>query len=361
MRPRRVLIITPGFGGKDGIAAVARQFAAALPPISHTRTLEVWSLGDAERPSGLDAAVAFRGAAGRRLSFASYALRQAGSLRDTLVIVTHVHLLPVVLPLLIAGARVVPVLMGIEAWKPLRPLELRALRRAWRVLAISQHTIDRFIHANPALAGLPVQVCNPSVPEGAPPHPAAIVGRYALIVGRMASEERYKGHDLLIDVWPAVREAVPDAQLVMVGDGDDRERLQNRAVTLGLDHAVRFTGRIDDATLGAYYRDAVLFVMPSRDEGFGLVFLEAMREGTPCIAASGAAEEIVRDGVDGFVVGPDDREALTTALVRLFSDESLRHRMGMDGQARVSSRFTPDHFAQRVHQLLALDEVTAAC
>jgi glycosyltransferase involved in cell wall biosynthesis len=325
------------------------------------RSLEVWSLAESERPAGLDPDVVFRCASGRRVGFASLALRTAASLRATLVLVTHVHLLPVVLPLQWRGAMVVPILMGIEAWKPLRPLEVRALRRAWRVLSISSHTIGRFTAANPSLAYLAVDVCHPGVAAAAEPRRDRVDGRYALIVARMSREERYKGHDLLIDVWPRVRERVPDAQLVIAGDGDDRERLQQRVADAGLGCAIRFTGAIDDPTLAAYYRDAAVFVMPSRDEGFGLVFLEAMRAGTPCIAAAGAAEEIVRDGVDGVVVEYGDAGALVDAVVRLFTDRTAREAMGRAGRARVAAHFTLPHFAERLHHLLQLERLPAAC
>ncbi|HTM04917.1 MAG TPA: glycosyltransferase family 4 protein [Vicinamibacterales bacterium] len=358
---RRIILVTPAFAGRDGISAVARQLASALPPLGTERSLEVWALADSERPAGLDKNIVFRCASGRRIGFASLTLRSAASLHATLVLVTHVHLLPVVLPLQWRGARVAPILMGIEAWKPLRPLEARALRHAWRVLAISRHTIERFKAANPSLADLAIAVCHPAVPTRTPERQDRIGGRYALIVGRMSREERYKGHDLLIDVWPLVQERVPDATLVIVGGGDDRERLQQRVADAGLDCAIRFTGAIDDATLAAHYRDAVLFVMPSRDEGFGLVFLEAMRAGTPCIAATGAAEEIVRDDVDGMVVEYGDAGALVRAIVRLFTDQTGRDAMGRAGQARVADAFTAPHFAERLHRVLQLEIVPVAC
>ena len=86
----------------------------------------------------------------------------------------------------------------------------------------------------------------------------------------------------------------PDAVLAIAGDGDDRPRLEARVAALGITRAVRFLGRVDDDRLDELYRECRLFVMPSRDEGFGLVFLEAMRAGKPCIGGRGAASEIIR-------------------------------------------------------------------
>jgi phosphatidylinositol alpha-1,6-mannosyltransferase len=286
------------------------------------------------------------------MRFASFAMRDgAGSAADTLVVVMHLQLLPVALPLVWRGARLVTVLMGIEAWTPLRPLERAAFQRAWKVAAISTHTVARFRAANPALAAVPVAICRPGTPAMAD-HPSGHVdGTYALIVGRMHSRERYKGHDTLIEVWPLVRQAVPDARLVIAGDGDDAARLRAKA-----GEGIDFVGRVDGSRLAALYRDAAFFVMPSTHEGFGLVYLEAMRASTPCIAAPGAAEEIITDGRDGVIVDAGDREALVAAMVQLFVDPQARARMAAAALQRVNGEFGAAAVDARVRRLLELGE-----
>ena len=95
---------------------------------------------------------------------------------------------------------------------------------------------------------IPIVVCPPGVDV-----PASPAGRgsslSALIVGRMASEERYKGHDVLLDLWPRVLARVPGALLTIAGDGDDRGRLERRAHDEGLAPHIRFTGRVTDREL----------------------------------------------------------------------------------------------------------------
>jgi phosphatidyl-myo-inositol dimannoside synthase len=196
----------------------------------------------------------------------------------TLVVVLHLHLLPVAWPLVARGARLLPVLIGIEAWRPHGRLRQRMLARATRALAISSHTAREFVRANPGLAALPIDVCHPAVPPLAPPGASPVSSHppFALIVGRMSQEERYKGHDLLIDVWPKVRIGVPAARLVVAGGGDDIGRLRQRVHDAGLDTAIEFTGPVSAEELAALYRDAACFVLPSRNEGFGFVLLEAM-------------------------------------------------------------------------------------
>src|SRR4030095_17156021 len=105
---------------------------------------------------------------------------------------------------------------------------------------------------------------------------------------------RYKCHEARVGAGPAVRGAVTDAQLVVAGDGDDRARLERMVADRGLGDAITFLGRVDDELLAELYRRAAFFVMPSPREGFGLVHLEAMRAGKPCIAAHGSADEVIR-------------------------------------------------------------------
>ncbi len=350
-----VIVLTPIMGGRDGISEMTRQWVRVLESRAgrDVAAIDVWSLDDRTRPDALaGVAAGFRTAHGRRLRFASFALREATApATNTLVVVMHLQLLPVALPLVWRGARLVVILMGIEAWKPLRLLERAALRRAWKVAAISTHTADRFRRGNPDLRDIPIAICRPGAPMMAHSSNERLAERYALIVARMSASERYKGHDSLIELWPRVRQAVPGARLVIAGDGDDADRLRRKASHLCPD-GIAFVGRIGDSHLAALYRDAACFVMPSTDEGFGLVYLEAMAASTPCIAAHGAPEEIINDGADGVIVDAGNREALLDALVRLLTDQSLRARMAAAAAARVRDEFSPAALAARVSALL---------
>jgi phosphatidyl-myo-inositol dimannoside synthase len=184
---------------------------------------------------------------------------------------------------------------------------------------------------------------------------APFQGRYALIVGRMDARERYKGHDTLIGLWPAVRRTIADAQLMVVGDGDDSARLCQKAADTC--DAITFLGRVDEPTLAALYRDATFFVMPSSDEGFGLVYLEAMRASTPCIAVHGAAQEIITDRHDGLIVDAGDEDELLAAIVHLFADKQARMRMGAAAARLVNTQFDAAALRRRVCAALELGRV----
>lgn len=244
-------------------------------------------------------------------------------------------------------------LYGIEAWRPLEWDRRRAIAKAMAVFAISAYTVERGRPFLPRRADLPVipLALEERRPEGAVD--AGLISRsdrgFLLIVGRMSMTERYKGHDQLLEAMTAL----PDARLVVAGDGDDRRRLEEKAAALGLGDRTFFTGFLSEATLAELYRRCAAFVMPSQGEGFGLVYLEAMRAGKPVLAARGsAAEEIVQDEKTGLLVNPDDRDELREALDRLVSHPGEVRRMGEAGRERWRSEFGLERFQERLRPLL---------
>jgi glycosyltransferase involved in cell wall biosynthesis len=350
---RRVIVIGPQFGGGDGLSELGRQVVAALTTDA-ADTVVVYSLQDQGHPQILRRLpVRFCSSNGNRLRFLAAILGE--TLRVSpgdLVVVLHAHFLPLSLPLVARGAALAAVIVGIESWRPLTTLQRSALSKAAHVVAVSHHTVERFKAANPAAVRVGLQVCHPSAPATADTGESLVAPGFALIVGRMSREERYKGHDALLEAWPRVRASCPDARLVIVGDGDDRSRLQAKARSLGLDGTTLFLGRVDDARLNGLYREAAFFVMPSRDEGFGFVYLEAMRAGRPCIACPGAAAEILEDGRSGVLVTFGSVAEVEAACVRLFSDPALCSRLGRAGAEAVRRQFLPGHFVDRFRQAL---------
>src|SRR5262249_2619487 len=217
------------------------------------------------------------GCDGRKSRLVAAAVRAAAAAdARTSVIAVHLHLSPAALPFTARGAALTTMLCGVEAWKPLTWMQRAAIDRTERLVAISAHTRDRFRAANPLFANRAIDVCHPGVEDARGP-----ISRdrrsAALIVGRMAADERYNGHDALLAIWPDVVRALPNATLRVVGDGDDRQRLEDKAGALGLANGVIFLGSLDDEALEREYERCTAFVMPSSDEGFGFVFVEAMR------------------------------------------------------------------------------------
>jgi glycosyltransferase involved in cell wall biosynthesis len=159
--------------------------------------------------------------------------------------------------------------------------------------------------------------------------------RDAFVVGTLARLTAHKGIDDLIAA--TITLADPGITLAVGGDGEDREALAAMAGPLG-DRA-RFLGRVPDAT--DLYAASDVFCLPSRLEGFGLVYVEAAMAGVPSIAAdAGAVGEVVRDGETGLLVTPGDRAALAAAIATLRDDGPRRLRMGDAARERALSRFT---------------------
>jgi glycosyltransferase involved in cell wall biosynthesis len=356
-RSERLILVCTELFAPGGIQRVGRAVVDALG--AGAAPLAVGSLRDAAVPDGyrVPPGTDMRLAAGSRLKLGAWALGQARQpCGGAHVLLMHVHLAPLALPLIARGARVVAFLYGVEVWRPLTTIERFVFRRAARLVAISEYTAQRFREANPWIGSRAIAICPLGVTSDvALPGPADQVAAdadFALIVSRISREDRYKGHERLIRAWAGVRQRVHGARLVIVGDGDDRARLEALARELGLDRAIHFAGVVSDRALAAWYATCAFFVMPSRDEGFGLVFLEAMRAGKACIGAPGAAAEVIVDGVTGTIVASPEERALVDALVRMFEDPARRDELGRAGQRRFEQLFTAAHFADRVRELV---------
>jgi phosphatidyl-myo-inositol dimannoside synthase len=136
---------------------------------------------------------------------------------------------------------------------------------------------------------------------------------------------------------------------VIVGRGGDEPRLRELATKLKVEPLVHFAGGVSDQELPAYYESAEVFAMPSFAEGFGLVYLEAMYHGKPCIAGNrDAAGEVVLDGETGLLVEPGNVSQIQEALSRLLLDPEWAEELGANGRRRLEEHFTYEEFATRL-------------
>jgi phosphatidylinositol alpha-1,6-mannosyltransferase len=169
-----------------------------------------------------------------------------------------------------------------------------------------------------------------------------------------------KGQDVLIRALPAVRRAVADAALLLVGGGPYRGRLESLARSVGVEDSVVFTGSVPAGELAAHYGAGDAFAMPCRTrlrgldvEGLGMVFLEASACGLPVVAGdSGGAPDAVRAGETGDVVDGRDPAAVAGALVGLLTDAERRERMGAAARRWVETAWTWDASASLLRRLL---------
>jgi glycosyltransferase involved in cell wall biosynthesis len=273
------------------------------------------------------------------------------------LIVGHVGLSPLASALQTFGRvrRWVLVLYGVEAWRRLGTLDRVAARRASWVVPISWYTAQRFTALNGVDPGR-VRVIPPCVPEREPACAAdfRLRGGFKILsVGRQWSSERHKGFEHVIEATARLAREHPDLHVNLVGDGDDRPRLAGLARSLGVSDRVTFWGSLPPEELDAAYADCDVFVLPSRKEGFGIVFLEAMRHGKPCIGGNhGGTPEVIEHGATGFLVEHGDVAALVECITTLKRDAALRHRMGVQARQAVGGRFGPERFYKEWTDLL---------
>ena len=155
----------------------------------------------------------------------------------------------------------------------------------------------------------------------------------------------HKGQKFLVEAMATVRRAVPDAQLVIFGDGELRPALEVQVRDLGLDKHVVLAGFRDDVL--ALTKSADLFVMSSVTEGLGSTLLDAMAMGLAIVGTrAGGIPEAVVDGTTGLLVPPGNSEALAAAIVRLLGDAAARQRMGEAGRRRVATQFGVDRLVE---------------
>jgi phosphatidylinositol alpha-1,6-mannosyltransferase len=273
--------------------------------------------------------------------------------RPATVLIWHIGMLRLLPLFRVRSARVALFLHGIEVWRRHDPLTRLLLRRVKLFVCNSQFTWDRFLHYYPALATRPhttvhLGAGDPVLAPALPPGEAA-----ALILGRLARGEDYKGHRELIAAWPLLQQRLPGAVLWVAGDGDLRPDLERLAQERGLGNAVRFFGQVSEQQKQDLLARCSCLAMPSRGEGFGLVYLEAMRLGRPCLVSTlDAGREVINPPEAGLAADPHDPHALAAALARLMAPGIEWNRWSAQARARYEERFTAQHFQQRLIESL---------
>ncbi len=242
-----------------------------------------------------------------------------------------------------------PVAAYVVALEKLIPFAYRGAR----FVVISESTRDDLVERGIPAACIEVVHCglDHDTYRADDPPAAKASAPTILYVGRL---RRYKGVDWMIRVMPRVLERVPDAKLVVIGDGPDRARLDAMLASSGAAHAVEFLGFAPRAEKAARMRGAWVVVQPSPKEGWGLTVVEAGASGTAVVAAdSPGLRDSVRRDVTGLLVPFGDDAAMADALVRVLTDTPLREQLAHAG-VEWAARFTwPTCAARSLDALLA--------
>ncbi|HEY9614644.1 glycosyltransferase [Allocoleopsis sp.] len=249
--------------------------------------------------------------------------------RPKVILCGHIHFSPVAL--WIQRLTKIPywiIVYGTDAWDVQDAWKVKALHSADKIISISTYTRDRLIKEQ----GLPSEkisllpVTFDAQRFKLSPKPNYLLQRYRLeaqqpillTVGRLASCDRYKGYDQILQALPEIRQQFPNIHYILVGQGDDVPRLEQLINQLDLQECVTFAGFVPDEELCDHYNLCDVFVMPSKGEGFGIVYLEALACGKPTLGGNqDGAIDALRQGELGALVDPDDVQAIAETIIQI--------------------------------------------
>jgi phosphatidylinositol alpha-1,6-mannosyltransferase len=352
------LLLAPElFLNEGGIARILRLYLKGLCDNAvegdHVRFLALndREIGTSELHRYSDPHLTEWGAFSRsKVAFSTSALRLA--MRSDRIICGHIGQLSVVWA---AGAirpklKYYVVAHGIEVWRPFTYFERVALGRARRILCVSEYTRRQVLN----YSRLPVERTailfnaldpglNPTSATPADKNPPVI-----LSVSRLSNADNYKGIEHLISAMPAVLAQIPKARLRIVGRGDGLPSLQSLTRRLNLGGSVEFAGYRSDSELGNDLDGCRLFALPSQKEGFGLVYLEAMAHGRPCLGANaGGVPEVITNDT-GMLADYGDIQGIASALIT-----ALRRNWALEPLLERARMFSYPIFRERLAKLLS--------
>ncbi len=273
------------------------------------------------------------------------ALRAGLRARPDLIVTGHINIVPFTeLLAVITGTPNMMVAHGIEAWAPPRRLQ-RVAQGVTKVLAVSRYTADRLKAwgiADDRITVLPNMVDG----EVFRPirHDRTSSDVTVLTVARLDATERYKGVE---QVMNALHNVAPEKSIryVVAGTGDDLPRLREVAMTSGLGNRVEFRGFVPAIDLPSLYSGADVFVMPSKKEGFGIVFLEALACGTPVVGGDqDGSIDALMNGKWGHLVDPDSTDDILAAI--------LDNALPRPDRKALLDAYGPQRFRSKVHEVL---------
>ncbi len=323
----RILVLTTdAYGGHGGIALYNRDVIDALALMPQVTEIVVIPRTMPLEPEGIPSKVRFlKEVAGSKFRFIKAAFSAATDKFD-LVICGHINLLSLAVSLnKKLGAPLVLMVYGIDVWQsPYRTAKFW-LGHVDAIWSISEITTERMLDWSGLKKDEFVQLPNAIHLDryGLAEKRQDLLERYGLqdrkilmTLARLPSAERYKGVDEVLEAMPELLKLQPALSYLIVGDGNDRQRLQEKASALGLERCVVFTGFINEAEKADHFRLADVFVMPGRGEGFGFVFLEALACGVPAVGSQldGSCEALMQ-GELGVLVDPFSQASIKAGIL----------------------------------------------
>jgi glycosyltransferase involved in cell wall biosynthesis len=362
----KITILLPDlFDSIGGIQTFNRCFVKALDELSekHDLKINILVLTDTGNNKSLlnkyltSKYISYRYFDFNRVAFAWIALME--SFDSDLVIFGHVNFSPLTV-LMERKVKKFLIVHGTDVWSRLPTFKRVGVSIMNKILSVSKYTANKMIKQNELDESKFFIFPNtldpffiPNLENKEKNNLDLPKGNILLTVSRLGADDKTKRIDLIIESLPNIIKEKSNTYLVIVGAGPDKSRLMTLAKELGVSNNTLFKGRVEDSLLPSYYDSCDMFILPSTQEGFGIVFLEAMYFSKPCIGAkAGGITEVIEDGITGLLAEPNDKESLTKCILKLISDEELRKRMGEAGKKRFEREFSFDAFKNRLEKIL---------
>ena len=369
--PVKFLFLTlKTFSFTGGIEKVCRSLSRVLYDLSEDKQVQstVYSMYDknTDRDSRYLSKPQFRGFAGRKEHFVVQSF--LCGLKADVILLSHIHLINIVyfIKKIHPRKRIYLLAHGIEIWKKLSDSKLKMLNKLDKIICVSHFTADKIMEMHHIPAGR-IEVLNncldpfyylPAQFE----KPQRLLDRYHLnrenlvlfSLSRLSSSEKYKGYDHTIELLPQLLEKYPNLVYLLGGKWDavEKKRLEDLIVTNQLQDHIRMVGFIDEAELTEHFLLSDLFILPSKKEGFGIVFIEALASGLRVIAGNkDGSVDALQNGELGVLVDPDDQQGILNSISILLKHSQTENEK-MRLQEKCIQAFGYTHYLQSVKNLI---------
>jgi len=353
------------FCNTGGIQRFNRSFIKALEikAINYKERIEIYSAYDTEADARYYQGKFFNGFDKKRFQYVIASLR--AGIKSKQIIISHINLslILVLIKYLNPKSDTCMIVHGIEVWGKLSRVQLMALHKSDRILSVSQFTRQILIHKHripeekihlfPNTLDPYFQEENrlTSREEILKRHDLPASAQILLTVARLDTSEKMKGYDKILEILPALLRNNKNIYYILAGkySEDEGKRLQDIISDQGLGKHVILTGYLKESWLSKYFAGSNVFVMPSQKEGFGIVYIEAMAQGTPAIAGNqDGGAEAVADSELGHSVNPNDLKDLESKIEYVLG-LSFPNRMELAKKVQNTYGFAA--FTERISRL----------
>jgi len=334
-----------------GIENFNKTFLKALNSLAKVTSISVY---DKENDNTLEN-IDFKNFNKNKVKASLYLLKNIYNIDK--LIVAHLNLLPIVIVAKIINPKIKIYLSiyGIEVWKKL-PFMHQIFLSKIKILSISTYTTEIFTKYN-NISKKNIFYLPPDTSDNIDKNFQNVYNDHEfniLSVTRLDSNDNYKGIDSMIKTIPLLISKIPNLKYTIIGKGDDKDRLIELSKELKVQNYIDFKGFVE--FIEPYYQYCDIFTLPSKGEGFGIVYIEAMKYEKPCIACDeGGQTDVVLDNETGYLCKYDDTNCLSERIINLYADVEKRNQFGKNGYKHFIENFTFDKFRDRLSNILELE------